>query len=94
MVSPQTPQDSEPSASPATLNPTEPLSDVQISIREHEVLLQVLDGATNGEIASSLGIAEVTVKKHLTSVNRKLGATDRRSLRRGFSLSSKGSDAP
>lgn len=86
MVPPQTPQDSEPSASTATLKTTEALSDVLISVREHEVLLMVLDGATNAEIAGSLGIAEVTVKKHLTSINRKIRATDRRSLRRGFSL--------
>ena len=59
-------------------------SDTQISTREHEVLLLVLEGATNAKASRDLGIAEVTVKKHLTSIHRKLGVSDRRGLRRSF----------
>jgi DNA-binding NarL/FixJ family response regulator len=34
-------------------------------------------GRTNREIAQQLGIAEVTVKLHVSSVLQKLGASDR-----------------
>jgi DNA-binding CsgD family transcriptional regulator len=39
---------------------------------------------TNREIADHLSIAEVTVKKHLTSVYRKLRITSRRELAMSF----------
>ena len=67
---------------------------VPLSAREHEVLLHVLEGATNAEVSKVLGIAEVTVKKHLTSINRKLGVSDRQGLKRSFSSTSTGGGKP
>lgn len=45
--------------------------------REAEVLLWVAQGKGNGDIATILGMAEKTVKKHLTSVFEKLGVEGR-----------------
>jgi DNA-binding NarL/FixJ family response regulator len=49
----------------------------QLTDREREVLLLVRDGLANKQIARRLGIAERTVKAHLTSVYQRLGVTDR-----------------
>jgi DNA-binding CsgD family transcriptional regulator len=56
-----------------------------ITRREHEIILLVLRGMTNNEISSRLHIAEVTVKKHLTSIYRKLRIGNRAELRASFS---------
>ncbi|MEW6183651.1 MAG: LuxR C-terminal-related transcriptional regulator [Bacillota bacterium] len=45
--------------------------------REKEILRLVIEGKTNREIAATLFIAEVTVKKNITAVYRKLGARGR-----------------
>jgi DNA-binding NarL/FixJ family response regulator len=45
--------------------------------REREVLVQVAQGRTNRQIARALGIAEKTVKAHLTSAFRRIGVSDR-----------------
>ena len=45
--------------------------------REREVLLLVREGLANKQIARSLGIAERTVKAHLTNIFQRLGVTDR-----------------
>ena len=52
-------------------------SAAQLTDREREVLLLVRDGLANKQIARRLGIAERTVKAHLTSVFQRLGVTDR-----------------
>jgi DNA-binding NarL/FixJ family response regulator len=49
----------------------------QLTEREREVLGLVRDGLSNKQIARRLGIAERTVKAHLTSVFQRLGVTDR-----------------
>ena len=49
----------------------------QLTDREREVLLLVREGLANKQIARRLGIAERTVKAHLTSVYQRLGVTDR-----------------
>ncbi len=54
----------------------EPLAE-SLSDRELEVLRLVSKGATNREIASTLVIAEGTVKNHMTSILGKLGVRDR-----------------
>ena len=48
-----------------------------ISGREREILLSLLEGCTNQEIAASLGICQKTVEEHLTSVYRKIGVKTR-----------------
>ncbi len=48
-----------------------------LSTREQDVLRLLSNGATNREIAESLGISENTVKAHLKSVLRKLGVSNR-----------------
>ncbi len=53
-------------------SPLHPLSD-----RETEVLVCVVKGMSNKEIASSLGISHQTVKNHVTSILRKFGVEDR-----------------
>lgn len=45
--------------------------------REKEILKLVVEGKTNREIASDLFIAEVTVRKNITSIYRKLDAPGR-----------------
>lgn len=57
----------EPSA-----QPIEPLTS-----REEQVLLTVAQGRTNSEIAADLRISPSTVKTHLASLMRKLGARNR-----------------
>jgi DNA-binding NarL/FixJ family response regulator len=47
------------------------------SRREREVLGELVGGQDNRSIAATLGIAEETVKSHLKSIFRKLGARDR-----------------
>ncbi len=63
---------------------SESLHGTQITRREHEVLLLVLRDASNRDIARHLNVAEVTVKKHLTSIYRKLRITNRAELIRSF----------
>ena len=53
-------------------SPFHPLSD-----REMEVLTLVVEGKSNKEIASLLGISHQTVKNHITSILRKFGVEDR-----------------
>jgi DNA-binding CsgD family transcriptional regulator len=60
----------EPRAVPR--NPDDALTD-----RELEVLRLVAAGAPSREIAGRLGIANSTVKAHLTSIYRKLGVANR-----------------
>lgn len=60
------------------------LERTQLTRREHEVLLLIIRGLTNRDISNELKIAEVTVKKHLTSVYRKLRVSNRRELFQSF----------
>jgi two-component system response regulator DevR len=48
-----------------------------LSPRENEVLLLVVEGLLNKEIADRLGLAEITVKQHVSAILRKLGVQDR-----------------
>ncbi|MGW2473252.1 LuxR C-terminal-related transcriptional regulator [Streptomyces sp. NPDC001665] len=59
--------------------------------RELEVFSVLSDGEGNRELARRLGIAERTVKAHLTSITRKLGL---RSRVEAALLSAEWSDAP
>ncbi len=53
------------------------MSGPPVTEREIEVLRLVAAGMTNKEIASTLFIAEGTVKTHLNSIHEKLGVRDR-----------------
>ena len=48
-----------------------------LSARESEIMSLIADGNTNGEIASSLFLAEKTVKNHVRSIYSKLGVGNR-----------------
>jgi DNA-binding NarL/FixJ family response regulator len=48
-----------------------------LSARESEIMSLIADGHTNGEIASSLFLAEKTVKNHVRSIYSKLGVASR-----------------
>jgi DNA-binding NarL/FixJ family response regulator len=50
-----------------------------LSGREKEVLVLVAEGLANKQIARTLGIAERTVKAHLTSIFTQIGVADRTS---------------
>jgi DNA-binding NarL/FixJ family response regulator len=62
-------------AKPATSRPAQPIE--PLTDREEQVLLRVARGHTNGEIAAELHISLSTVKTHLGSLMRKLGARNR-----------------
>jgi DNA-binding NarL/FixJ family response regulator len=51
--------------------------DAELSPREHQVLSLLAKGKSNKEIATALGIAEVTVKCHLSMIFLRLNVTDR-----------------
>lgn len=49
----------------------------ELTKREHEVLLSIVDGATNKEIAGTLTISPNTVKFHLKNLYEKLNVSNR-----------------
>lgn len=51
--------------------------EMNLSTRERQVLLLLASGKCNKEIASALGIAEITVKCHLSVIFLRLNVTDR-----------------
>jgi DNA-binding NarL/FixJ family response regulator len=58
-----------------TSSPRQPLE--PLTAREEEVLVPAARGRTNSEIAGELFITPSTVKAHLASLMRKLGARNR-----------------
>jgi DNA-binding NarL/FixJ family response regulator len=52
-------------------------ADEELSLREMDVLRLIAAGNANKQIAVQLGIAEETVKSHITNILAKLGANDR-----------------
>jgi DNA-binding NarL/FixJ family response regulator len=67
--------------SAAQFNPdfssSSPLQTQGLTAREAEVLLWVAQGKSNGDIAILLGMAEKTVKKHMSNIFTKLGLESR-----------------
>ncbi len=59
-----------------------PLSDMQEALtdREHEIVKWVIQGMTNKEIATRLGISDKTVKTHLSNIFNKLKISRRLQL--------------
>ena len=53
------------------------VGDVALSQRELDIIRSLADGHTNKSIAKALSIIEATVKVHIKTVLRKLGATNR-----------------
>jgi DNA-binding NarL/FixJ family response regulator len=53
--------------------------EVELTAREFEVLERLRRGDRTSEIAARLGISEVTIRRHVASVLRKLGMPNRRS---------------
>ena len=51
-----------------------------LSQREFEVALLVAQGSSNKQVARELGVCEGTVKLHVRSIFRKVGASSRYSL--------------
>ena len=49
----------------------------ELTLRELEVLQEIVNGKSNKEIASALRISEATVKSHINSLLSKLGVSDR-----------------
>jgi len=63
--------------------------DPAITLREREILSLIAKGRANKEIAATLGIAEDTVKRHISNTLQKLGVSDRaqataEAIRRGI----------
>lgn len=65
------------SVSRETMNRLRASGDPMLSERELEVLTLVAEGMRNSQIAEKLFIAEGTVKRHLTNIYAKLGASSR-----------------
>lgn len=61
---------------PTSAPPPEPAS-VSLTARETEVLAALCDGQTNKEIARQLQLSEPTIKLHVKTLYRRLGATNR-----------------
>jgi DNA-binding NarL/FixJ family response regulator len=51
--------------------------DAELTRREWDVLALLADGASTGEIAASLGVSAVTVRRHISGVLGKLGVSSR-----------------
>jgi len=58
--------------------PPDPVIVEQLSARERDVLLRVAEMLSTADIAAEMFISVNTVKTHLKSIYRKLGAADRR----------------
>jgi DNA-binding NarL/FixJ family response regulator len=54
-----------------------PIAGVELTAREREVLLLVVEGLANKQIARRLQISEKTVKGHLTNLFQRIGVSDR-----------------
>ncbi len=58
-------------------SPAEPAPQFNITQREQDVLVLLVDGFSNAEIAYRLGISQYTVKNHVSNILGKLGVESR-----------------
>jgi DNA-binding NarL/FixJ family response regulator len=66
-----------PRAAAALLESRRPQSRPELTARERDVMALVIGGHSNKQIARRLGIAEKTVKGHLTNLFQRIGVSDR-----------------
>jgi two-component system nitrate/nitrite response regulator NarL len=66
---------------------TMPEGPVELTAREWEVSMLLRNGFTTREIAGRLGLSPVTVRRHVSSILKKLGAGDRQAAVRTLTLS-------
>jgi DNA-binding NarL/FixJ family response regulator len=64
-----------------------------LSARERQLLALVVEGLSNREIAARLFLAESTVKRHLSSIFRRLGVRSRREAAATMLAAMRGEDA-
>jgi DNA-binding CsgD family transcriptional regulator len=62
------------------LRAREQTSDDVLTARESEILLMLRSGQTTAEIASVLRISPITVRRHISKLLRKAGASGRSEL--------------
>ncbi|MWA00598.1 response regulator [Actinomadura sp. LD22] len=67
----------EPASAEPRTPPDAPHGNFGLSAREAEVMRLIVQGASNGEIAARLFLAEKTVKNHVNRIYAKLGVTSR-----------------
>jgi len=53
------------------------VNSASLSIRQHQVLLLLAKGMSNKEIAATMGLADTTVRDHVTEILRRLEASNR-----------------
>jgi DNA-binding NarL/FixJ family response regulator len=53
---------------------------VKVTARESEVIARLREGESTAEIARALGISQVTVRRHISSLEHKLQARNRRAV--------------
>jgi DNA-binding NarL/FixJ family response regulator len=53
---------------------------VTVTSREFDVIIRLRESESTAEIARDLRISEVTVRRHISSIEHKLGVSDRRAL--------------
>jgi DNA-binding CsgD family transcriptional regulator/phage portal protein BeeE len=68
-----------PMPTPMPTKPT-PKRDIELSVRERQVVREIAAGATNKAIAATLGMSERTVERHVSSLMEKVGVASRAEL--------------
>lgn len=58
-------------------NSVGPISAIQLTNREKEILKMIKDGMSNSDVSSSLDLSEHTVKSHLYNIYKKIGVRNR-----------------
>lgn len=54
-----------------------PVSSIQLTTREKEILIMIKDGMSNSDVSESLKLSEHTVKSHLYNIYKKIGVRNR-----------------